>query len=177
MCQKKHTCMKRDCKIDLLKTCCKNLGIHVVYKFLFAHICHAVYRSLLAHIYHAVYRSDLAHVINTSCRITKMTWPRHISCSYLIMSIAYWSFFWKRERDKEKERERERERESKRERRGGEHTYVYKTGWQNPWGCLKLHVIFRNRATDYRALLRKMNYKDKAFYASLLPCTRYKYVY
>jgi len=65
--------MKRDCKIDLLKTCCKNLGMNVVYKFLFAHICHAVYRSLLAHIYHAVYRSDLAHVINTSCRITKMT--------------------------------------------------------------------------------------------------------
>ena len=28
--------------------------------------------------------------------------------------------------------------------------------------CLKLHVIFRKRATNYRALLRKMTYTDEA---------------
>ena len=31
-----------------------------------------------------------------------------------------------------------------------------------PIGCLRLQVIFRKRATNYRALLRKMTYKDKA---------------
>jgi len=30
------------------------------------------------------------------------------------------------------------------------------TGWRRPVGCLKLQVIFRKRATNYRALLRKM---------------------
>ena len=35
------------------------------------------------------------------------------------------------------------------------------TGWRRPIGCLKLQVIFRKRATNYRALLRKMTYKDK----------------
>jgi len=32
--------------------------------------------------------------------------------------------------------------------------------------CLKLQVIFRKKATHYRALLRKMTYKDKASYDS-----------
>jgi len=44
-----------------------------------------------------------------------------------------------------------------------------------------LHVSFRNKATDYRALLRKMTCKDKSFYASspsgtsylaIQPCTK-----
>ena len=30
------------------------------------------------------------------------------------------------------------------------------TGWRRPIGCLKLQVIFRKRATNYRALLREM---------------------
>ena len=30
------------------------------------------------------------------------------------------------------------------------------TGWRRLIGCLQLQVIFRKRATDYRALLRKM---------------------
>jgi len=34
-----------------------------------------------------------------------------------------------------------------------------------------LQVIFRKRATNYRALLRKMTYKDKASYDSTPPCT------
>jgi len=46
------------------------------------------------------------------------------------------------------------------------------TGWQRPIGCLKLQVIFRTRATDYRALLRKMTCKDKASYGSVPPCIR-----
>jgi len=44
-------------------------------------------------------------------------------------------------------------------------------GWRKSIGCLKLQVNFCKRATNYRALLRKMTYKDKASYASTLPCT------
>jgi len=44
------------------------------------------------------------------------------------------------------------------------------TGWRRPIGCLKLQVIFRKRATNYRALLRKMTYEAKASYASPPPC-------
>ena len=44
------------------------------------------------------------------------------------------------------------------------------TGWRKPIGCLKLQIIFRKRATKYRAVLRKMTYKDKASYASSPPC-------
>ena len=50
-------------------------------------------------------------------------------------------------------------------------SYVTCTGWQRPIGCLKLQVIFRKRATDYRALLRKMTCKDKASYESSPPCS------
>jgi len=35
------------------------------------------------------------------------------------------------------------------------------TGWRRLIGCLQLQVIFRKRATNYRALLRKMTYEDK----------------
>ena len=45
------------------------------------------------------------------------------------------------------------------------------TGWRRLIGCLKLQVIFRKRATNCRALLRKMTYKDKASYDSTPPCT------
>jgi len=44
------------------------------------------------------------------------------------------------------------------------------TEWRRPLGYLKLQVIFRARATNYRALLRKMTYKDKAPYDSTPPC-------
>jgi len=40
------------------------------------------------------------------------------------------------------------------------------TEWRRCIGCLKLQVIFRKRATNFRDLLRKMTYKDKAFYGS-----------
>ena len=43
------------------------------------------------------------------------------------------------------------------------------TGWRRPIGCLKLQVIFHKRATNYKALLRKMTYKDKAYYDSTPP--------
>jgi len=42
---------------------------------------------------------------------------------------------------------------------------------RRPMGCLKLQVIFRKRATNYRALLRKMTYGNKASYGSSPPCT------
>jgi len=45
------------------------------------------------------------------------------------------------------------------------------TGWRRSIGCLKLQVSFRRRASNYRALLRKMNYKDKTPYGSLPTCT------
>ena len=44
------------------------------------------------------------------------------------------------------------------------------TGWRRPIECLQLQVICRKRATNYRALLRKMTYKDKASYGSSPPC-------
>ena len=51
-------------------------------------------------------------------------------------------------------------------------TYAHMyTGWRRLIGCLKLQVIFRKRATNYRALLRKMTYEDKASYDSSPPCT------
>jgi len=46
------------------------------------------------------------------------------------------------------------------------------TGWRRHIRCLKLQVIFRKRATDYRALLREMTCKDKTSYGSSPPCTQ-----
>jgi len=46
------------------------------------------------------------------------------------------------------------------------------TGWRRPIGCLNLQVNNNfKRATNYRALLRKISWKDKASYGSLPPCT------
>jgi len=44
------------------------------------------------------------------------------------------------------------------------------TGWRWCTGRLKLQDSFRKRAANYRALLQKLTYKDKASYASLPPC-------
>jgi len=46
----------------------------------------------------------------------------------------------------------------------------FDTGWRRLIGCLKLQVIFCKRATNYRALLQKMTYGDKAFNESSPPC-------
>jgi len=43
--------------------------------------------------------------------------------------------------------------------------------WRRPLGCLKLQVIFRKRATKYRAILREITYGDKALNDSTPPCT------
>ena len=48
---------------------------------------------------------------------------------------------------------------------------VAHTGSRRLIGCLQLQVIFRRRATNYRAFLRKMTYKDKASYAASPSCT------
>jgi len=50
----------------------------------------------------------------------------------------------------------------------------FDTGWRRLLGYLKLQVIFRKRATKYRALMREMTCKGKAPYESSPPCT---YVY
>jgi len=44
------------------------------------------------------------------------------------------------------------------------------TGRRRPIGCHELQVIFRKRATNYRALLRNMTCKDKASYDYMPPC-------
>jgi len=44
------------------------------------------------------------------------------------------------------------------------------TGWRRLIGCLKLQVISRKRATNYRALLPKMTYEDEASYEPTPPC-------
>jgi len=47
------------------------------------------------------------------------------------------------------------------------------TGWRRPTGCLESQVIFRKRATNYRAFLRGMTYKDNASYTSIHYSVRY----
>ena len=44
------------------------------------------------------------------------------------------------------------------------------TGWQRLIGYLKLQIIFCKRTTNYRDLLWKMTYKDKASHGSSPPC-------
>ena len=51
------------------------------------------------------------------------------------------------------------------------HKHNEDTGWRRLIGYLKSQVIFRKRATNYRALLRKMTYEDKASYDSTPPST------
>ena len=48
----------------------------------------------------------------------------------------------------------------------------YSAGWRRPIGCLKSLVIFRKRATNYRALLRKMTHTDKISYDSTPLCRK-----
>jgi len=50
-------------------------------------------------------------------------------------------------------------------------------GWQGPIECPKMQVSFRKRATNYRALLQKKTYKDKAFNRSSPPSTFHPYVH
>jgi len=45
-------------------------------------------------------------------------------------------------------------------------------GWRRLIGCLKLQVIFRTRAANYRALLRKTTSKDKVSYGFSPPCSQ-----
>jgi len=47
------------------------------------------------------------------------------------------------------------------------------TWWQRLTGCLKVQVFFRKRATNCRALLQKMTYKDKASCNSTPPCNKF----
>ena len=44
------------------------------------------------------------------------------------------------------------------------------TGWRRPIVCLISYITFRKLATNYRALLRKTTYTDKASYYSTPPC-------
>ena len=45
------------------------------------------------------------------------------------------------------------------------------TGMRRLIGCLKLQFVFRSRANNYWALLRKMTCEDKVSYDSMPPCT------
>ena len=51
------------------------------------------------------------------------------------------------------------------------HVWLRHTVWRRCIGCLKLQVSFRNSANNYRALLRKMTYRDKASYDATPPCS------
>ena len=46
-----------------------------------------------------------------------------------------------------------------------------RTGWRRSIGCLNMQVISRKRATNCRALLRKMTHEDQASYESSPPST------
>jgi len=65
--------------------------------------------------------------------------------------------------------------------RARDYTCVYRytrgatyTGWRRLIGCLKLQVIFFKRATNYRAVLRKMSYEDVASYDPTPPCIQHQ---
>jgi len=51
------------------------------------------------------------------------------------------------------------------------------TGWRRCMECLKFLVSFRKRATNYRALLLKTTYEDKASDASSPPCMGRVHIY
>jgi len=58
------------------------------------------------------------------------------------------------------------------------HTCIHCTEWRRPIGCLKLQVIFCKRATNYRALLRKIthvshSYDIESWALDLEPVTQY----
>jgi len=44
------------------------------------------------------------------------------------------------------------------------------TAWRRLIGSPKLQIIFHKGATKYRALLRRMTYRDKGSYESSPPC-------
>ena len=56
-------------------------------------------------------------------------------------------------------------------------THTYKSNGyrvaKTPIRCLKLQVIFHKRATNYRALCRKMTCSDTTSYGASPPCTMY----
>ena len=54
------------------------------------------------------------------------------------------------------------------------HLLMASTERRRPIGFLKLQVIFRKRAMNYRALLRKITYRDKASYGSSPPCSTWQ---
>ena len=48
---------------------------------------------------------------------------------------------------------------------------TFTTGWRRCIGCLKLQISFRQKATNFWALLQNMTFEDKAFSGSTPPCT------
>jgi len=53
----------------------------------------------------------------------------------------------------------------------------FTTGWRTSIGCLISWITFLKSATHYRALLRKMTYKNKASHESSPPCMGYLFVH
>jgi len=53
--------------------------------------------------------------------------------------------------------------------KSSELSYIGHTGWRRLIKSPKLQIILHKRATKYRALLRKMTYKDKGSYESSPP--------
>ena len=96
-------------------------------------------------------------------------------CGY----VCVW-YTGQREREKERGRGRERERDGEKGREGGREggrdTYNLTVEtlsiikWWRRIGCLTLQVSFCKKASNYRALLRKMACEDKASYGSSPLC-------
>jgi len=59
-------------------------------------------------------------------------------------------------REREKEKESERERETERDQPLETNVETGATGWPRLIGSPKMQIIFRERATKHRSLLRKM---------------------
>jgi len=82
---------------------------------------------------------------SSSCRCT---YKNENICIYIFISVYVWSFILF-DRSLEKAC----------------------TRWRKPIGCLRLQVILRKRAINYRAFLRKMTCESKASYDFMPPCT------
>jgi len=95
--------------------------------------------------YKASYESSLVCMSESSCEcVCACTWVSHVTrtCGWVMSHIPVMpaSISW------------------------------HDTKWRRCIGCLKLQVSFCKRATNYRALLRKITCKDKASYESSLLC-------
>jgi len=126
------------------------------------HIRNEAYHSCQANVYESVtfisMISWLIHAHKTTCRTAHAYTLVTYSCRQKEMTSTLWVTNSSKRNVKKKCQAHYESRVDTR------------TGWWRTIGCLKLQVSFRKSATNYRALLQKMIYKDAAFYGSSPPC-------